>query len=259
MLVARDIVVRRAGRIVLDRVCAEVRPGRVLGILGPNGAGKSTLFAALAGDLEPASGRVALGDCDMSSLDIGARARRRAVLRQATGLAFDYRVEEVVAMGLHPRGLDGSGPRGRAILSAVTEATGTDAFRARGIATLSGGEAQRVQLARVLAQVWPAADESGAERYLLLDEPTASLDLKHQHALMATVRRVATTSLGIAVVLHDPALAFAYADEILLIKAGRALGSPRAPPDIGVGELAELYDVPRELIALAARPSGGSA
>ena len=259
MLQADDIIVRRGGRIVLDRVSAVVRPGSVLAILGPNGAGKSTLFAALAGDLVPESGRVAIGGEAVGGLDILERARRRAVLRQATSMAFDYLVEEVVAMGLNPRRLDGGGPSGRAILAEVAEATATAAFRGRRIATLSGGEAQRVQLARVLAQVWPLRGEAAHQRFLLLDEPTASLDLKHQHALMATVRRVASTGLGIAVVLHDPALAFAYADELLLLKDGRALGPARAPAAVGAEMLATLYEVPPELIALAARPPGGSA
>src|SRR5262249_51103076 len=143
-------------RLLLDQVSLRLIPGRVTMLLGPNGAGKSTLIAALAGERRPQSGRVTLDGDAITALPAALLARRRAVLPQSTALAFDFTVAEVVALGRLPFVGSEQALVDEAALAAACEATGIGALRGRRYGTLSGGEQQRVQLARVLAQLWRA-------------------------------------------------------------------------------------------------------
>ena len=205
------------GRPLLRQATLEVAPGQVHAILGPNGAGKSTLLKLLAGELCPARGTVTLDQRTLAAWDLGALARRRAVLPQDEQLGFGFLVEEVVALGRLPCPRHAPA-REETLLREALEAAGVTALWGRRYTGLSGGERRRVQLARVLAQVWEPVPEG--PRYLLLDEPTASLDLAHQHACLAAARRFAADGNGVAVVLHDPNLALAYADLVTLLRDG---------------------------------------
>jgi iron complex transport system ATP-binding protein len=191
--------------------------GEVLAILGPNGAGKSTLLAALAGDITPAEGRILLGDRPLASYKAIDLAQRRAVLPQQTFVQFAFTAREIVEMGraaIDPERVD------RAVIDRVLRETEAYDMQHRVFPTLSVGEQSRVSLARVLAQETPV---------LLLDEPTAALDLRHQQLVMELARQMAERGAALAVVLHDLNLASAYADRILLLREGRlaALGPPR--------------------------------
>lgn len=220
---ARQLGYWRGARRLLDGIDLELGPGVVLAILGPNGAGKSTLLRLLSGELRPGTGYVALDGVDLRAWNAGKLARRRAVLPQSESLRFAFSAEQVVQLGRLPW------PAGREseIARAVLQAAGVLHLQDRAYPELSNGERARVQFARVLAQVWePQADEA---RYLLLDEPTASLDLAHQHDILATTRRFADSGAGVVAVLHDPNLALLYADRCLLLADGRpiALGPTR--------------------------------
>lgn len=224
-LVATDVSVKLGGRLVVEGASLAVRPGRVTVLIGPNGAGKSSLLSALAGDLAPAAGAVTIDGAPLASLKPGALARRRAVLAQATELAFPFTVDEVARLGLPP-GL----PREEAD-RLVAEALATvdlSGYGDRAATALSGGERQRAHMARVLAQLAAAPD--GRPRHLLLDEPTASLDLAHQLATLKLARRHADAGGGVLAVLHDVNLAAMVADELVAMKAGRivAAGPPQA-------------------------------
>ncbi|AXQ29566.1 heme ABC transporter ATP-binding protein [Solimonas sp. K1W22B-7] len=221
------------GRSLLGRAALAATPGEVHAILGPNGAGKSTLLKLLSGELRPARGEVMLDGRPLAQWDLGALARRRAVLPQDEQLGFGFLVEEVVALGRlpcprHPPA------REEHILRQTLEAAGVAPFWGRSYTSLSGGERRRVQLARVLAQVWEPLAEG--PRYLLLDEPTASLDLAHQHASLTAARRFARDGNGVAVVLHDPNLALAYADTVSLLADGAV---------VACGAPAQVLDAPR--------------
>ncbi len=222
MLQALQLGCQRGSRHILEQVELTLQPGEVLVVLGTNGAGKSTLLATLTGELAPATGQVLLDQRPLASWSALERARRMAVLPQSSALAFAFQVEEVVAMGRMPHA---SGQRRDSqILREVMAAADVSHLAARSYLSLSGGERQRVHLARVLAQVWNSAEQG----CLLLDEPTASLDLAHQHLTLQQARQMAARGLAVLVVLHDLNLAARYADRLLLLHEGRvsAQGTP---------------------------------
>ena len=223
MLQAVELGCGRGARRVLQGVSLDLRPGEVLGVLGANGAGKSTLLATLAGELPAAGGAALLGGRPLAQWSASALARRRAVLPQSPTLTFDLGVHEVVHMGAYP--FPELSPGALAALAdgalALTDARHLAGRRHGG---LSGGEQQRVQFARVVVQLLACRAE-GEYRALLLDEPTASLDPRHQITLLRAVRGLAREH-GVAalVVLHDVNLAAAWCDRILLLGEGRARG-----------------------------------
>jgi len=216
----RALDLERGGRPVLRSIDLELTPGEVVAVVGPNGAGKSSLLGVLAGDLRPTSGEVLLDGTDLGNWSAGDVARERAVLLQQVTLSFPFRVEEVVAMGRAPwAGLPQQLEDDDAIAKAIT-ATEVDHLVGRRFSQLSGGERARVALARVLAQ---------RTKTLLLDEPTAALDLRHQELVLRTARNHAHISGGsVLIVLHDIGLAAAYADRVLILDAGAvaAFGPP---------------------------------
>lgn len=221
MLRALDLDCARGRRVVLRGVSVDVCPGEVLGVLGANGAGKTTLLASLAGELA-AAGTVQLDGRPLAQWSTRALARRRAVLPQSPALAFDLGVDEVVRMGAYP--FPELAPAALSDLAGQALAL-TDAghLGGRRYARLSGGEQQRVQFARVVVQLL-ACRGAGEYRALLLDEPTASLDPRHQIALLRAVSHLARDQ-GVAalVVLHDVNLAATWCDRLVLLADGRVV------------------------------------
>ncbi|KZM73947.1 heme ABC transporter ATP-binding protein [Nocardia terpenica] len=219
---ARKVSVDRgAGRRVLDHIDLDVVAGQILALVGPNGAGKSTLLAALAGELEPATGTVELDGRALAHRSAVDMARRRAVLPQNHTVGFPFTAREVVAMGRAPWARTPRQDRDEAAIAAAMTATDVTHLAARPFPALSGGERARVALARVLAQDTPT---------LLLDEPTAALDLGHQEQVLHLARDRATAGAAVVVVLHDLGVAAAYADRVAVVHHGRlaADGPPRA-------------------------------
>lgn len=209
----------RGGREILHGVDLEVHAGEVLGLIGPNGAGKSTLLGALAGDTEPASGTVELAGRSYS--DYGARdaAQVRAVMLQDSRVSFSHLVRDVVEMGRSAWGGRGGDDADRELVDACLCEVGMLDMQDRDITTLSGGERARVAFARVTAQ---------QARCVMLDEPTAAMDIGHQERTMRSVRRLAADGTGVLVVLHDLNLAAQYCDRLALLSDGRidAVGDP---------------------------------
>ncbi len=224
MIRAENLVVR-AGRVpLLSGISLAIHPGRVMAIIGPNGAGKSTLLRALTGEIRPAAGRVTLEGADIVRLRPGALAARRAVLPQAATLAFPFTVHEVVRLGALDRR---AGPSVDARVVAALARVDLAGFGGRLYQELSGGEQQRVHLARVLCQL-PNPCPDGRPSFLFLDEPTASLDLRHQLMTLAAARDFAAAGGGVVAVLHDMNLAARHADEITVIDRGRLVAE--GPP-----------------------------
>lgn len=225
-LEASHITVRIGSKYLLNDISLQVAPGQIVAVLGPNGAGKSTLIRTLSGDVLPMSGEVWMNRQPLRHLRNDERARMRAMLPQDSTLKFPFTVLEVVLMGRMPhcRGLEQ--PRDYAIARAALQAVEAGHLETRTYTTLSGGECQRVQLARVLAQIWEGTVDSA--RYLLLDEPTSSLDLAHQHSVLEIARRFADQGVGVLVILHDLNLAAQYADHVVILKAGQQVlaGAP---------------------------------
>ena len=222
MLVVKALDCARGGKRILQGVSFELKAGEVLAVLGTNGAGKSTLLASLTGELSPLNGSIVLAGRALARWPAKERARSMAVLPQSSSLAFPFSVAEVVAMGRmpHATGLQ----QDELIIEQAMTATDVTQLRERSYLSLSGGERQRVHLARVLAQIWDA----GEQGCLLLDEPTASLDLAHQQLILQQARKMAQRGLAVIVVLHDLNLAARYADRLLLLHHGRvqAVGAP---------------------------------
>jgi iron complex transport system ATP-binding protein len=221
----RDVGLRAGRKVLLRQVDAMLWPGRVAAIVGPNGAGKTSLLALLSGQRRPDEGAVLLDGVPLAAHASGGLALRRAVMLQESHLVFDFTAREVVELGRYPHRRH-AGRDERGIVAQALEAAAVRHLADRGFQTLSGGEKARVHLARVLAQVWePPADR--AARWLLLDEPTAALDLAHQHQSMRLLRAAADRQgMGVAVVLHDLNLALRYADDVLLLE-------PDAPARFG--------------------------
>ncbi len=218
-----QLCARRGQRQVLDRVSIEVRRGEVLALLGANGAGKSTLLSILAQEPQDA-GTQDTGIISINGREVGRQsardlARQRAVLPQGSGLTFDLQVEDIVQMGLYPfADLDPS--EAAHLVQHALDTAGVAALRERSWVTLSGGEKQRVQFARVLVQLL-ARRHDGDTRYLLMDEPTSALDPRHQHEFFRIVCGLAQADqIGVLVIVHDINLAAQYCDRIALLADG---------------------------------------
>lgn len=213
--------VRIGAKTVLADVDIRLAPGRVTAILGPNGAGKSTLLSLLGGQRAPTRGRVTLDDRPLHDHRPAELALRRAMMPQESAVAFDFSVQEVVALGRFPHRTSSRGDED-AIVAAAMALTDVSALATRVLNTLSSGEKARAHMARALAQLWhPTSD--GAGRWLLLDEPTAALDLAHQHVAMRLLRDWAGRGVGVVLVLHDLNLALRYADDVVVIDASGAI------------------------------------
>ncbi|TPN63487.1 heme ABC transporter ATP-binding protein [Mesorhizobium sp. B1-1-1] len=227
MIEARDVSVAIGRKGIVAGVDFEVRPGEISAIVGPNGSGKTTFLKALSGELAH-TGRIAINGRELSTITPVEAATLRAVLPQATTLSFPFTVREIVRLGL-VGGRSGVLPGvDERLPERALARVDLDGFAGRFYQELSGGEQQRVQLARVLCQVWaPVLD--GKPRYLFLDEPVSSLDIKHQLIIMNIARDFARRGGGVVAILHDLNLTAMYADRIFVMHRGRlaATGSPR--------------------------------
>jgi iron complex transport system ATP-binding protein len=221
----------------LHAVSVEVERGALTGLLGPNGGGKTTLLNLLSGVLKPGDGRVTLDGGDVSAMPRRQLARRLAVVPQETHPAFDYTVMEMVLMGRHPHlgAFALEGPRDVEIAREALSATGTASLADRAYMTLSGGEKQRVIIASALAQ---------SPDLLLLDEPTASLDLGYQLEVAALLRRL-NRERGVTMVLatHDLNLAAALCTSLVLLRGGRVIAQGATAEVLTPARVRELYDV----------------
>lgn len=190
-------------------------PGEVVALIGPNGAGKSTLLRLLTGFLAPTEGRCLLDGQALSAWPAQALSRQRAVMRQQAQLGFDWPVETIIAMGRAPW----EAHPNTDMIHELMQLTGCMSLAGRSWQQLSGGEQQRVQLARTLAQLWHNGQPQG---YLFLDEPTSALDLYHQQHLLRLLQRLTREApLHVCMVLHDLNLAALWADRLLLLHKGQ--------------------------------------
>ncbi len=227
MIEGRDIVYAAGSHEILHGVSATFEPGRLHLIIGPNGAGKSTLVKVLSRLLKPRSGQVLYGGADVARAGEQALAQRRAVLSQAIEIAFPLWVHEVVMMGRYPHFSGRPAARDTAVVAEVMRYCDVEDLAGRSYPTLSGGEKQRVNFARVLAQVWQPRAEGG--RVLFLDEPLTFLDIGHQIDLMRKLREFgAAPDITVVGVVHDLALAARFADQLVLMHDGAVLAA--GPP-----------------------------
>ena len=250
MLQAADVFFAYDRTPTVRGVSLKAPSGSLVGLIGPNGSGKTTLLRLLAGTRTPASGSVTLDGVPLSSLSRTAIARRMAVVQQETHLAFDYTVLEMVLMGryAHLGAFAIEGPGDLAIARASLAATGADHLAGRHFSTLSGGEKQRVIIAAALAQITGTDGRTARGAVLLLDEPTAALDLKYQLTVAAMLRSLhRARELTIIVSTHDLALAARLCDTIVMLKSGAVMAAGPTDEVLTAGRIRELYDVDVEV------------
>ena len=238
MISAHDLTITRDGRRLLDEVSLQLEPGKVNVIIGPNGAGKSTLMKVLCGEMRADSGHVAVNGTDLGLFSPLQLARLRAVLPQSTALAFPFTALEIVRMGAVAQGSRTPEEQARRALAKA----GLGGFEGRAYNMLSGGEQQRVQFARALAQV-PYPVENGEVRALFLDEPTASLDIGHQISVLETARDFAEGGGLVLAILHDLNLAAEFADQLIVMHRGQVTAQGASFETICDDTIARVYGI----------------
>lgn len=241
-IVARGLGMRMGSQTIVAPLDMTWHAGKVSAILGPNGAGKSSLLSLLSMERKPSAGALSFNARPANSFKNAELAKFRAVMPQATQVAFDFKVREVVELGRYPHRLQPSSSE-LEITPCAMALTQVDHLAHRAFNTLSGGEKARVHLARALAQIWEPTPALGS-RWLLLDEPTASLDLAYQQAVMQTVRRWAReTGVGVIAVLHDLNLALRFADQVMILQSGHCMASGPATSVLTPALIAQVWSV----------------
>lgn len=211
-------------KTILNDISFTSSPGELMAIIGPNGAGKSTLLKLLCGELTAPKGHITLHDRDITDYNALEMARFRSVLAQSNAVSINFTVYEMVLMGRYPHFSGKPTPRDLFIVEGVLEEMGVQDFASRPYYSLSGGEQQRVHLARVLAQI-----HGNPDGILLLDEPINGLDLQYQQIILTKARELADAGRTVICILHDINFASKYADNILILKQGvcMAQGHPK--------------------------------
>jgi iron complex transport system ATP-binding protein len=235
---AKGVSIRAGAAVLVDNVSLAIESGETVALVGPNGAGKSTLLRALSGEIQPAAGGILLKGKALASYGPRDLALERAVLSQSVEVPFPFTVAEVVRMGAGDR-------RGPFVDNAIEDAlrlVDIARLRNRIITTLSGGEQQRAHFARILVQLACGESERGPG-LLLLDEPTSSLDLRHQLDLLATVKQCANRGVAVIAVLHDLNLASMFARRVVMLHAGRIAADGPISATITDDMLARVFDV----------------
>jgi len=250
MLEGKELSLTLSSRRILDGVSLSLQPGRITAILGPNGAGKTSLLRLLSGEWRPDSGRVELEGRALSAFPARELGRRRAYLHQESNLDFAFTVLEVVLLGRSPHMEEGERPLdyevARQALREVDLAERENDY----YTALSGGEKQRVHLARILAQIRGPREDS---RYLFLDEPTNNLDLSHQRTVFGLSRSLSREKVAVCLVLHDVNQALQLADEVIVLKDGKTALAGRPEEIVCRNEWETIFNVALRRIEISGR------
>ena len=230
-------------RQILKDVSLEINEGEIVSVIGPNGAGKSTLLNVFTGDINPDSGEIFYDDKQLKQISIQERAFTRSVMSQMQTLVFNFSVKDVIEMGWLQRGNSDFSNNFSMAFENVTKECNVHNLIHRKFNSLSGGEQRRVHFARTLLQLWRPS-ESNDPRYLLLDEPTANLDLSSEMLLMNILKNRASLNVGILVILHDLNLASHFADKIAIIKDGEIMAFGEPEKIMEDTFLTSIYEVP---------------
>ena len=239
----KSVSLKLDNRQILKDVSLEINEGEIISVIGPNGAGKSTLLNVLTGDISPDSGDIIYDNKQLNKISIQERAFTRSVMSQMQTLVFNFNVKDVIEMGWLQRGNSDFSSNFSMAFEAVTTECNVHNLVHRKFNSLSGGEQRRVHFARTLLQLWRPS-QSNDPRYLLLDEPTANLDLSSEMLLMNILKARASSNIGILIILHDLNLASHFADKIAIMKDGeiKAFGKPE---EIMKDDfLTSIYEVP---------------
>ena len=232
---------RAGNKLLVKDISLTVIPGEFVVIMGPNGAGKSTLLKLMSGALPPTDGQVLFNNRRISDYKKASLAKQRAVLSQQYDIGFPLTAGEIVMIGRYPYFKNYPGPGDRAIADTQMETMQVKQLANRSYHTLSGGEAQKIQMSRVLSQI--AGSSAQDQKLLLLDEPVSHLDIKYQHELLAVAKQRCTDFVAVVAVLHDVNLALKYADRIVFMKQGIVVKVLSKQESITPQLLKEVFDV----------------
>lgn len=213
-----DLSLDAGKRSILKDVNFSVTPGQFTALVGPNGAGKSTLLKALANENKQYKGAVQINGQAIQTYSVKELSKQRAVLSQNNTIQFGFSVEQIVGLGRFASLL--SKKEDQTIIDEVVSLTGIESLWTRQYTTLSGGEQQRVQLTRVLVQVW---EESLYPRYILLDEPTSSLDISQQQQIFRLAKNACKRNIGVMAIIHDLNQAVQFSDTLYFLKNGKII------------------------------------
>ena len=238
-----SVSVRLDNRQILKDVSLEINEAEIVSVIGPNGAGKSTLLNVLTGDINPDSGKIVYDNKQLKQISIQERAFTRSVMSQMQTLVFNFIVKDVIEMGWLQRGNSDFSNNFSMAFENVTKECNVHNLIHRKFNSLSGGEQRRVHFARTLLQLWRPS-ESNDPRYLLLDEPTANLDLSSEMLLMNILKKRASMNVGILVILHDLNLASHFSDKIAIIKDGELMAFGEPEKIMEDAFLTSIYEVP---------------
>ncbi|CAM3832450.1 MULTISPECIES: heme ABC transporter ATP-binding protein [Pseudoalteromonas] len=246
MLTGNQLSATVGQKVLLDNVDFVVKPYEVVVIIGPNGAGKSSLLKALCGDIPLSHGTVSINQRALAEYTITELATLRAVLTQNYELDFPFTVNEVVDMAHFAHQEQQSSLALKRFSHNAMQALGISHLAQQCFTRLSGGEKQRTQLARVLCQLQPSLVNQQSA-YLLIDEPTSSLDLYHQYEVMNQARLVAEQGAGVVAVVHDLSLAASFADRIYMLNEGRVVAAGSPQQVLTQARLNEVYKIDAKL------------
>jgi iron complex transport system ATP-binding protein len=226
MLKLEEIYYNIRGKKILQNIHLQFEPGKIHMILGPNGSGKTSLLKIASGQIDTYQGRVLYEQKSIREIDLSELAKYRGYLSQQNNIPFPLKVSELVSMGRYPHFEFQPSKKDNEIVQEVSEKLAIQHLSQRDYTTLSGGEQQRVQFARVLAQIWES--NAATNRYLFLDEPLNNLDIQFQKYLLETIRSLITSNLVVIMIVHDINWALAYANEVYFMKEGHlvANGNP---------------------------------
>lgn len=248
MMQVHNISYRAGDRRILDDISFAIQPGHITVVLGPNGAGKSTLLRILSGELLPQEGYILFNGRHMHTLSAVQLARRRAVLTQQYAVNLPFSCEEVVMMGRYPHFGNTPSITDQHIVAAAMEDMQVMHLQGRPFHTLSGGEQQRVQVARILAQLWTQEQDPQQQKLLLLDEPTSSMDVLHQQLLLTKARQLAQQQYAVLIVLHDLNLAAQFADQVVLLRKGQLMAAGDVDTVLHPDPIREAYGIAVDIV-----------
>jgi len=234
-----------AKKRLLDDIDLTIQPNKLSILIGPNGAGKSTLLKACSGDILASEGGVFINKKKLVSFTPLELAKTRAVMTQSYEIGFGFTVMEIVSMGCFIYEEHVSTVQKKDIIVDVMNFMEIEHLAERNFMTLSGGEQQRTQLARVLAQLWFPYEQEEA-RYLFLDEPTSSLDVFHQYHVLSLAKELTKRNIGVLAVIHDLSLAASFADQLVLLNNGKIVTKGKPENVLQRSHLENVYGIKAE-------------
>lgn len=246
MLKLEEIYYNIRGKKILQNIHLQFEPGKIHMILGPNGSGKTSLLKIASGQIDTYQGRVLYEQKSIREIDLSELAKYRGYLSQQNNIPFPLKVSELVSMGRYPHFEFHPSKKDNEIVQEVSEKLAIQHLSQRDYTTLSGGEQQRVQFARVLAQIWES--NAATNRYLFLDEPLNNLDIQFQKYLLETIKSLIVPNLVVIMIVHDINWALAYANEVYFMKEGHLVANGNPLHIINEELMQKVFDIKCKIV-----------